>query len=239
MRFSSKAGTGATNTVKSEDITGLLKEKKNKKWNTKPQYKIFQILTDNTPTNGPVLAVQYLMTQHTNLRSKYHWPGATAVRQFKSDSTAANATTPYAHAKEWAAFAQNKAGRGTFWGRDGNPLYNAMGSGKKIKSVSQLTKENIRYACEVILRNQCVEGAAVSMNRIFADAIRGKVWYIKFKLGDDGVPSGLWQNTGWKIERDNDYASSGDVCFRTQNQLNSQKGKIGIDPKVSAEAINY
>ena len=239
MRFSSKAGTGATNTVKSEDITGLLKEKKNKKWNTKPQYKIFQILTDNSPTNGPVLAVQYLMTQHRSLVNKYHWPGAAAVRQFKSDSTAANATTPYAHAKDWTAFAKNKAGKGSYWGRDGNPLYNAMGAGKKIKSVSQLTKENIRYACEVILRNQCVEGAAVSMNRIFADAIRGKVWYIKFKLGDDGVPSGLWQNTGWKIERDNDYATSGDVCFRTQNQLNSQKGKIGIDPKVSAEAVNY
>ena len=44
MRFSSKAGTGATNTVKSEDITGLLKEKKNKKWNNKPQYKIFRNL---------------------------------------------------------------------------------------------------------------------------------------------------------------------------------------------------
>ena len=41
------------------------------------------------------------------------------------------------------------------------------------------------------------------------------------------------------LERDNDYRYSGDVCFRTQNQLNSQKGKIGIDPKVSAVAVNY
>ena len=110
--------------------------------------------------------------------------------------------------------------------------------GGKIEHPSQLTKENIRYACEVILRTQCIEGAAVSMNRIFADAIRGKVWYIKFKLGDDGIPTGLWENTGWKVERDNDYKTSGNVCFRTQNQLHSQKGKIGIEPKVSAPAVN-
>ena len=109
---------------------------------------------------------------------------------------------------------------------------------KKIKSIQSLTKENIRYACEVILRTQCIEGAAVSMNRIFADAIRGKVWYIKFKIGNDGVPTGLWQNSGWKVERDNDYKTSGDVCFRTQNQLDRQKGKIGIDPKVSKKAVN-
>ena len=44
MRFSSKAGDGATNTVKSEDVTGLLKEKRNKKWDSKPQYKIFETL---------------------------------------------------------------------------------------------------------------------------------------------------------------------------------------------------
>ena len=231
MRFSSKAGDGATNTVKSEDVTGLLKEKRNKKWDSKPQYKIFQLLSDNSPTVGPVLAANFLMSTKTSLKNIYDWPGAKVANAFARDATAANSTNPYKNWRDWQRFAQNNAGGGA-WGRDGNPLRNAL-SNKKIKSISSLTKENIRYACEVILRNQCVEGAAVSMNRIFADAIRGKVWYIKFKLGDNGIPTGMWQNTGWTVERDNDYAVSGDVCFRTQNQLGSQKGKIGIDPKVS------
>ena len=236
MRFSSKAGTGATNTVKSEDITGLLKEKKNKKWDNKPQYKIFDILTKNTPTDGPIKAVAYLMTTKTSLKRLYHWPSAAAVKRFLADSTAANSTQPYRHAQEWKEFALHNQGIGSYW-KEGNPLAKAMGG--KIKGVSHLTKENIRYACEAILSNQCVEGAAVSMNRIFADAIRGKVWYIKFKLADNGIPTGLWEDTGWKVERDNDYRYSGDVCFRTQNQLHSQKGKIGIDPKVSKEAVSY
>ena len=71
------------------------------------------------------------------------------------------------------------------------------------------------------------------MNEIFADAIRSKVWYIKFHLGDDGVPSGLWLNSGWSIERDEDYRHSANVCFRTQNQLDRQKGRIGIQPAIA------
>ena len=234
MRFSSKAGDGATNTVKSEDITGLLKEKRNKKWDNKPQYKIFEALSKNSPTNGPILAVQYLMSQNRGMAGKYNWPGHKAAQAFAANTAAANSSQAYDNWSDWQAFVYNTTGK---WGRDGNPLTNALKS-KKIKSIDSLTKENIRYACETILRSQCIEGAAVSMNRIFADAIRGKVWYIKFKLGDDGIPTGLWENTGWKVERDNDYKTSGDVCFRTQNQLDSQKGKIGIDPKVSKVAVN-
>ena len=103
----------------------------------------------------------------------------------------------------------------------------------KKKSPKQITTENIRYASEVILRDECHgPRSPVNMNEIFADAIRSKVWYIKFNLGDDGVPSGLWQNTGWSIERDTDYRDSANVCFRTQNQLDRQKGRIGIQPAV-------
>ena len=56
----------------------------------------------------------------------------------------------------------------------------------------------------------------------------------KNNLGDDGVPTGLWQGTGWAIERDTDYRDSANVCFRTQNQLDRQKGRIGIQPAVAS-----
>ena len=105
----------------------------------------------------------------------------------------------------------------------------------KRKNPRQITTENIRYASEVILRDECHgPRSPVNMNEIFADAIRSKVWYIKFNLGDDGVPTGLWQGTGWAIERDTDYRDSANVCFRTQNQLDRQKGRIGIQPAVAS-----
>jgi len=250
MRFSSKAGEGSTNTVKPADIIELLNEprvgteKAAKVWKSTPQYKIFEILTEYEPTPGPIMAVKELISSKPSLKRKYAWPGATAANTFSNNWRPANNQQPYKFRTHWYAFAEQQWATGI----NDNPIRKAilrgqgvtgLGAGKGIKR-KDLTAENIRYACEAILDKECHgPRSAVDMNEIFAASIRGKVWYIKFLLGDDGVPGGLWQGTGWAVERDVDYRDSGDVCFRSQNQLDRQKGKIGITPALDKKNVDH
>ena len=227
LKFSSKAGKGSTNTVKPDDIIYLLNEprvgrrKAIEKWTNTPQLKVLEKLAaPNKPTTGPILAVNAIMVGNAALKRKYNWPGDAAAKRFAKTATS-NDQSPYVHAQEWAAFSETS-----------KPLSKMMAI--KRKNARQITTENIRYASEVILRDECHgPRSPVNMNEIFPDAIRSKVWYIKFHLGDDGVPSGLWLNSGWAIERDEDYRHSANVCFRTQNQLDRQKGRIGIQPAIA------
>lgn len=81
----------------------------------------------------------------------------------------------------------------------------------------------IMYACEKIIQRETREGS-LNMNKIFADAINGIVYYVKFELDNRGI--GLWDSaTAADITKIGTY---GRIYLRTKNGNTRASDRMGI-----------
>jgi hypothetical protein len=166
--ISAKSGT-TTNTVKGKDIMGLLdKSKANVAMYTPTiEYKILQILTDNTALLGPVKAVQTLLGTRYDAWTKNN------------------------------AYFKSKKGK--------------------------LTANEIMYECEKYLQTESKSGA-LNYTKMFADAIKGSVVYVKFSIDSTGI--GKFETI---VAADVIKAATGSRPYlRTKNGYTRAADKMGI-----------
>ena len=201
------------NTVKAQDIITLLERHEPKngrkrvdlkdKWRRKLQYGILQDIIAHSSWSGPAVAVRRMIKAGAVPPRKY--PGFTdeAVKDLVQNEK------NFSRAK-WKTF------------EDTSPVI-AGRRKEKGRQWPGMSAENLRYASEKILMKECMPNSRTSFAQIFGDAIMNRVIYIKFGLAaTTGLPL-------WKAKAAADYRDMDKICFRSTNQFDSGKGKIGLD----------
>lgn len=107
---------------------------------------------------------------------------------------------------------------------DSSNFRNLIASSSYLSSkTSTPTLNEIMYACEKIIQTETKEGS-LNMNKIFADAINGIVYYVKFELDNKGV--GIWDSaTAADITKIGTY---GRIYLRTKNGNTRASDRMGI-----------
>lgn len=204
ITISAKALSKTTNVVKPKDILDLIDKKdggsKAKlRWKNTVQYKILTILNDNSIANGPPLAAAELVETSAALKKKY--PGLTK----KAAQDMARKGNNY-DVKLWSTFIQK------------NETVQ-----KRPNKRGKVDQKVIRYACEKILQSECHHGNAADMREIFADAIAGRVFYVKFTINNVGMPE-------WDIATDKNFRNADKACLRTKNGYTRAGDRMGVQP---------
>jgi len=169
LTISAKALSRTTNVVKPGDIIDLIKKKEGdqdlkRTWNRSIQYKILEILSDNSIAHGPLLAASHLVEKYPTLKKKY--PGLT--KEGVSDLITRG--DKYDDGLWSTFFATNET------------------IIKRPNKRGKVRRGAIRFACEKILVKECHVGGPGDMREIFADAITNEVFYVKFKIHGTGLP---------------------------------------------------
>ena len=205
------------NTVKSGDVLTLLDRVEPKsgrkqldlkeKWRRKLQYGVLQDLDNNSSWSGPAIALRRMIKKGVIPQRKAVGLTKAAVDDLTKNGKA-TLSTPASRAK-WKTF------------EDNNEIIDRR---RKVKGRAWkgMSIENLRYATEVVLHKACAPNATTSFADIFADAIMNTVIYVKFGIERNGLPV-------WKAKSAYHYRNMEKVCFRSTNQFDSGKGKIGLD----------
>ena len=61
------------------------------------------------------------------------------------------------------------------------------------------------------------------MREIFADAIAGRVFYVKFTINNVGMPE-------WDIATDKNFRNADKACLRTKNGYTRAGDRMGVQP---------
>jgi hypothetical protein len=173
--------------VKPPDILNLLSKDPVilRKWKTTKEYKLLEMLAENSILLGPIKAVAEI---YPNLISKKAAETATALKY------------------DMAGFAK-------FINQ------NEYLSGKKNPTLNE-----IMYECEKMIMNKTKSGE-LDMNGIFSDAIKNKVFYVKFEI-DTGNGLGKWD----VIASDDikNLKTYGVVYLRTKNGYTRASDRMGV-----------
>jgi hypothetical protein len=198
LTISAKALSKTTNVVKPGDILNLLNKSEGKvnmkrKWERKIQYKILNILNDNSIAAGPPLAVAYLVDNIPAIKRKHEGVSIKAAEDMAKNGKNYDTTL-------WTTFTQTNT----------TVLNRPNKKGKIDAGV-------IRYACEKILQEESKGNGILSMRDIFADSIANKVFYVKFTINSSGLPD--WaistdkdfrSNSNVMLRTKNGYTRGGD-----------------------------
>jgi hypothetical protein len=204
ITISAKALSKTTNVVKPGDILNLLNRTDGSinmkvKWGKSIQYKILTILNENSIANGPPLAAATLVQSSSQLKKKY--PGLTMKAAQEMSGKGNNYDF-----KLWSTFI------------DHNETVKNRPSKK-----GKVDQNVIRYACEKILQTECHHGNSSDMKDIFADAIAGRVFYVKFTISNVGMPE-------WAVSTDENFRNADKVCLRTKNGYTRAGDRMGVQP---------
>tara|TARA_B100000131_G_C18090465_1_gene601974 strand:+ start:556 stop:1794 length:1239 start_codon:yes stop_codon:yes gene_type:complete len=200
--FSAKSlATKQTNTVKCQDILGLLDKKQNEENGYSPkarhektdQYKILEILCDHPMVQGGYAIGNYLIDK--GYKGEFQGlENLDAIKQLKGDPT--KLPTPNFMQENFGGYIKkNKIPE-----KEQTPigvLYNIE------KKIAHITKTKLKF------------------NDIFSDAVQNQIIYIKFAVSSDGTPD-------WKIETSEDFAKSEGIFLRSKTTTSRLTDKIGV-----------
>ena len=208
LTVSAKALSKSTNVVKPPDIIMLLSRKENgsdgqmlKKHKGTIQFKVLEILSENSIKNGPILAAAHFVNSKPSYQKKYPGLSIAAAENIvkKGDSYDPTLFATF--------FDTNEAIKK-------RPTAN---SGKKPTHIE------VMYACEKILAAESKNRGPLTMHEIFADAIAQSVYYVKFTINSSGVPQ-------WAIQVDDDFRQSSNVFLRSKNGYTRASDRVGVQP---------
>ena len=200
--FSAKSlATKQTNTVKCQDILGLLDKKQNQERNYSPkarhqrtdQYKILELLCDHPMVQGGYAIGNYLINKGY-MGEFQGLENYDAIKQLKGDPT--KLPTPNFMQENFGGYIK----KNRIPENEQTPtgvLYNIE------KQIAQITKTRLKF------------------NEIFSDAVQNQIIYIKFQVTTDGTPS-------WKIETSDDFVESTGIYLRSKTTKNRLTDKIGV-----------
>ena len=207
LTVSAKALSSTTNVVKPPDILMLLGRKEKggggqmyKKHKDTIQYKVLEILSENSIKLGPIIAAAHFVNSKTSLKKKYPGLSIAAAENVKAKGDNYDVT-------KFATFFEN------------NPTIQKRPSSKDKKP----TIIEIMFACEKILVAESRNRGPLTMHEIFSDAIAQKVFYVKFGLSSSGLPQ-------WQAQTDADFRKSQSVAIRSKNGYTRASDRVGVQP---------
>ena len=206
--ISAKAMAATTNVVKPKDVLKLLDRSEGRinlkmKWEKSTQYKVLKALDTNTALVGPIVAAHLLIGSSRRLQNKYPGLNADAVNNFKAQKGKDIDDTLWIDFLDGGAHVVH-----------GNKMYDYTNDMPNL----------IRYACEKIITKICEQHIGKgNFNEIFADAIKNKVFYVKFTINAQGLPD-------WDIQIDKDFRRMDTLCLRSKYGYGKAGDKMGVQP---------
>jgi len=207
--FSSKSlATKQTNTVKCQDIFGLLEKPQNEFQNFSPkefhektdQYKMLRLLCDHPMVQGGYAIGNYLLSKGGKYKTKEWFEGLDnydAIKKLNGNPT--KLPTSVFMEEHFGVYMDNN----NIPQNERTPigvLYNIE------KKIAKLTKEDTK----------------LKFNELFADAVRNQIIYIKFQVNkSNGLPE-------WKLETSPDFTKSKGIHLRSKTTKNRLTDKIGV-----------
>lgn len=207
LTVSAKALSSTTNVVKPPDIIMLLGRKENgsdgqmlKKHKGSIQFKVLEILGNNSIKNGPILAAAHYVNTKPSLKKKYPGLSIKAAENIAAKGDSYDPTL-------FATFFQHSDGI----------------KNRKSPATKKPTHIEVMYACEKILSIESKNRGPLTMHEVFADAIAQKVYYVKFTISSSGLPQ-------WAIQIDSDFRNSSSVFLRSKNGYTRASDRMGVQP---------
>jgi len=190
--ISAKSGT-TTNTVKTHDILNLLEN--DGSWKNSLQYELFEVLIKYPTLHGSIAALYYLSN---NGFSKLKGIDIKDILSKKKDSSIVDLDQ---HSKFIEKNASSRI-------KD------------NIKKGKPTTLNEFMYCCDIILQELSQKDSKLNFTDIFKAAIDKKVYYVKFELESNGLPS-------WELITADDIVNHRPY-LRSKNANQGCKDKIGI-----------